>query len=150
MPYWFDGNNLVGQPAATLRSDRRTRQAFLDLLSQLHIARGGAFEVFFDGDDPDRARSPRGVRVRYCAPLSADDAIVDRLAGVRAAAEVTVVTNDHRLTRRCRDAGARTKNWGEFTSAIKDRRGGKEKEKEERVDVDDWARFFGMDDGAIE
>src|SRR5512140_3265155 len=114
MPYWLDGNSLVGQSAARLRSDRRTRRGFLELLSGLHAARGGAFEVFFDGDDPDRARPPRGVRVRYGAPRSADESIVERLAEIRAPGEVTVVTNDHALSRRCRDAGAKTADWSSF------------------------------------
>ena len=146
MPYWFDGNSLVGRSAARLRSDRRTRQGFLEMLAGLHAARGGAFEVFFDGDDPDRARPPRGVRIRYCAPFSADDFIVQRLAEIRTPAEVTVVTNDRDLAHRCRDAGARTADWSGFTGKIRFRRdaGG----KEEPVDVEDWARFLGIDDSA--
>ena len=51
-----------------------------------------------------------------------------------------------RLPHRCRDAGARTADWSGFTGKIRFRRdaGG----KEEPVDVEDWARFLGIDDSA--
>jgi predicted RNA-binding protein with PIN domain len=144
MPYWFDGNNLVGQSAARLRSDRQTRQEFLAMLSSLHVARGGAFEVFFDGDDSDRARPPRGVRVRYSAPLSTDDAILQRLEAACNPSEVIVVTNDRSLARRCRDAGARTADWSQFTSRIKYQR--RPLEGDQTVDLEEWARYFGIED----
>src|SRR5512140_1005050 len=103
MPYWFDANSLVGRSAAGLRQDRHTRREFLELLSRLHTSRGGTFEVFFDGGDPDRARPPRGVRVRYCAPLSTDDFLLRRLGEKRTPGEGTVVTNDHALASACRN-----------------------------------------------
>jgi len=148
MPYWFDGNSLVGRSAAELRDDRQTRRGFLELLSRLHLSRGGTFEVFFDGDDPDRAKPPRGVRVRYSAPFSADDWILKRVAEIRTPGEVTVVTNDHALASACRDAGVRTMDWGRFTRGIRYRRDANG--KEEPVDVRDWVRFFGIEDGSLE
>jgi hypothetical protein len=148
MPYWFDGNSLVGRSAAGLRNDRQTRRGFLELLSRLHVARGGGFEVYFDGDDPDRARPPRGVRLRYCAPLSADDAIIGKLGEIRAPAEITVVTNDRALATACRDAGARTMDWARFSSGIKYRRDATG--KEDPVNVDEWAKYFGIEDATME
>ncbi len=38
-------------------------------------------------------------------------------------------------------------DWRTFTSGIKYRR--EAEGKEERVDLEDWARFFGIDDGAL-
>ena len=81
MPYWFDGNNLIGQSAAAAKSDAGVRRAFLSTLSSLHRSGGGRFLVYFDGDDPDRSAAPPGVAVRYSAPVSADEAILRRLTG---------------------------------------------------------------------
>jgi len=148
MPYWFDGNNLIGQPVARARLDRVTRRAFLGLLSSFHRQRGGRFTVYFDGDDPDKAAAPPGVQVRYCAPLSTDDAILRKLAEVRSPSEVTVVTNDRSLGNRCRNVGARIMAWQEFLSKMKPgnrSRAAPQAAADEEVDLDEWARFFGFD-----
>ncbi len=123
MPYWFDGNNLIGLTAQRARTERETRKQFLAYLSSCAKMRGGRFLVYFDGDDPDRAVPPAGVRVRYSAPLSTDDAIIRDLAGCRAPAEVIVVTNDRSLASRSRDAGAKTLDWREFAAKASPRRG---------------------------
>jgi predicted RNA-binding protein with PIN domain len=148
MPYWFDGNNLIGQPVSRARLDRQTREAFLGLLSTYHRRRGGRFTVYFDGDDPDRAAAPPGVSVRYCAPLSTDDTILRRLAESRSRSEVTVVTNDRSLGNRCRNEGARLMDWQEFRtkmSAANLTRAVPQHDAEEEVDLDEWTRFFGFD-----
>jgi len=147
MPYWFDGNNLIGMSAAAAQQDRKTRRSFLGLLSGYALARGGRFTVFFDGDDADRAMPPRGVRVRYSAPLSTDDAILNQVNGSAAPAEIIVVTNDHTLAGRCRDAGAKTMDWRQFTARMH-RGPGKpasQPSRDEQVDLDDWSRYFGID-----
>lgn len=146
MPYWFDGNNLIGQSAAQARLDRQTRKSFLELLSGYALARGGRFTVFFDGDDPGGPMPPRGVRVRYCAPLSTDDAIICHAEAASAPSEVIVVTNDHGLAARCRSAGVRTMDWRQFT----DKKNANPKKsakpvKEEKIDLEDWSRYFGID-----
>jgi hypothetical protein len=148
MPYWFDANSLVGRSAAGLRQDRHMRREFLEMLSRLHASRGGAFEVFFDGDAPDRTKPPRGVRVRYSAPLSADDFLVRRLGEIRTPGEVTVVTNDHALASACRNAGARTVDWAGFSGRVRYRREVPGKDKP--VDVEDWAKYFGLEDDNLE
>jgi predicted RNA-binding protein with PIN domain len=146
MPYWFDGNNLIGQPVA--RADRGTRRAFLDHLSALSRQRGGRFLVFFDGDDQERTAAPPGIQVRYSAPISADEAILIRLAECRAPSEVTVVTNDRALAQHSRTAGARIMTWQEFTSkarAAPAKRRGTGPPDEEKVNVDEWMQYFGLD-----
>ncbi len=100
--------------------------------------------MFFDGDDPDRSRNPRGVRVHYSAPLAGDDAILSKVQSSRTPSEIIVVTNDTGLRNRSRDAGARTMTWREFTSKIRYRRDpGRGNEK---VDVDEWAKYFGLEE----
>ena len=97
MPYWFDGNNLIGRSAAAAKSDAGTRRAFLSTLSSLHRSGGGRFLVYFDGDDPDRAAMPPGISVRYSAPYSADEAMARRLREIQHPAEIIIVTNDRQL-----------------------------------------------------
>ncbi len=147
MPYWFDGNNLIGQSAAMASRDSGTRRSFLQLLSRFATARGGKFLVFFDGDDPDRAVPPRGVRVRYSAPLSTDDAILRLAQGTPSPSEIIVVTNDHGLAARCRAAGVKTMDWREFIGKMNRgaAAGRASALKEEKVDVEDWSRYFGLD-----
>ena len=148
MPYWFDGNNLMGLSAAAARSDAQACRAFLSTLSSYHRSGGGRFLVYFDGDDSRLFAAPPGVAVRYSAPESTDAVIVRRLREIRHPSEVIVVTNDHELTVRCRDAGAATMNWPEFTSKMQSRpptHRRKQSTAQEPVDVEYWMRFFGLD-----
>lgn len=147
MPYWFDGNNLIGRSAEAAKSDAEIRRAFLSSLSTLHRDGGGRFLVYFDGDDPDRTSAPHGVAVRYSAPYSADEAILRRLKEIQHPAEVIIVTNDRQLAARCRDEGARTMTWQEFSARMESRptaRPGKGRQ-EKPVDVEEWVEFFGLD-----
>ena len=170
MPYWFDGNNLIGRSAAEAHVDWRSRKAFLSALSGWCGAGGSCFFVWFDGNDPADMRPPSGVVVRYSAPESADAAICRRLREIEHPEEVIVVTNDRELSSKCRNAGAKVLDWSSFTLKMQVRsyvqprtaRPKAEKsryrrssrarqiQKESRdtsaaVDVDDWLRFFGMD-----
>ena len=146
MPYWFDGNNLIGQSAAVSRSRPQDRQEFLATLSGYYHSGGGLFLVYFDGDDSTRTMPPPGIRVRYSAPLSADEAITRRLHEMGRPGEVTVVSNDRELQNRCRSAGATVLNWQQFSSKMKSRKirqPGKDIQKP--VDVEDWIEYFGLD-----
>jgi hypothetical protein len=151
MPYWFDGNNLIGQSASVSRADPKTRKSFLALLSGYATGRGGRFTVFFDGDDPDRSMPPRGVRVRYSAPHSTDDAILRQAEGNQAPAEIIVVTNDHGLAARCRTAGVKTMDWRRFTDKMgaKIQAPSKTTQKDPDVNLEDWSRYFGLDPDAL-
>lgn len=147
MPYWFDGNNIIGQSAAAAKSDSRALRAFLSALSSYHRAGGGRFLVYFDGDDSDRLAAPPGVAVRYSAPESTDKAILHRLQEIQHPSEIIVVTNDRELITRCRDAGAAALNWRQFTSRMQSRSvpSHTQSDPQERVDVEDWIRYFGLD-----
>ncbi len=151
MPYWFDGNNLIGQSAAVVRQDPQTRRSFLGLLSSYATAGGGRFTVFFDGDDSGSGLPPRGVRVRYSAPYSTDDAIMRHAEGARPPSEIIVVTNDHGLAARCRHAGVKTMDWRQFTAKMASRSHAPSGSapKDEKVNLDDWSRYFGLDPDAL-
>jgi predicted RNA-binding protein with PIN domain len=158
MPYWFDGNNLIGLSTDAARADRRSRMAFLSALSGWRGAGGGRFLVWFDGDDPADMPTPPGVAVRYSAPGSADAAICRHLREIERPGEVIVVTNDRELSSRCRDAGANVLDWDRFALKMQARSAARRRPGETRqinhaqgdasaaVDVDDWLRFFGIDE----
>jgi predicted RNA-binding protein with PIN domain len=148
MPYWFDGNNLMGQSAAAAKADRQTRRAFLSTLSSYHKSGGGKFLVYFDGDDSSRTSTPPGVAVRYSAPESTDAVILRRLKEIQHPSEVIVVTNDRELLVRCRDAGTTAMDWRQFTLKMQSRltaRSRKPNDVQEPIDVDDWMRYFGLE-----
>ncbi len=151
MPYWLDGNNLIGQSASTAAADRKTRRAFLELLSSYTTGRGGRFLVFFDGDDPDRLASPKGVQVRYSAPFSTDSAILNKLNAIKSPSEVIVVTNDRALALACRNAGAKSMNWETFSRTMNSRtaRGKSPEAGHSTIDLDEWIRFFGLDENSL-
>jgi predicted RNA-binding protein with PIN domain len=148
MPYWFDGNNLIGQSAARSRLRPHLRQEFLSTLRAYYRAGGGRFLVYFDGDDTTRIMPPAGIRVRYSAPLSADEAIVRRLREISRPQEVIVVSNDRELQNRCRNSRAKVLDWHEFTSKMRSRkmRQSRQRDQEEPVDVEDWMRYFGVEE----
>jgi predicted RNA-binding protein with PIN domain len=147
MPYWFDGNNLIGQSAARSQADPVARRAFLSKLSDYYKSGGGRFLVYFDGDDPDRSVPPAGIRVRYSAPISTDEAILRGLKDIQRPEEVIVVSNDRELMMRCRNAGAAALGWQEFTSKMRSRRIQKDRKQDARqsVDLDEWIHYFGLD-----
>ena len=148
MPYWFDGNNLIGQSAAAAAADPRPRREFLAALAAYRRAGGGRLLAFFDGDDPWWSSLPPGVAVRYAAPESADEAIVRRLRETTRPAEITVVTNDLELGARCRRAGASILDWAAFAAKMRfhpPRPGRTRERSEEAVDVEEWMRWFGLD-----
>ena len=145
MPYWFDGNNLIGQSTIRASVDRETRRQFLSYLRNRFRSKGGRFLVFFDGDDPDRSIPPPGVKIRFSAPFSTDDAILRDIAGARNPADIIVVTNDRGLASKTRDLGAKSVTWAEFDSKPKPVTGEREPSPDAPVDVDEWMRYFGVE-----
>ena len=147
MPYWFDGNNIIGQSTAATQRDPLRRKSFLAWLSSQATSRAGRFLVFFDGDNSEHFVPPRGVRVRYSAPLSTDDAILIQAQGATAPSEITVVTNDRELSVRCRSAGLKIINWRQFTDrmAAGSHARGDPDAKPDKIDLQEWSRYFGFD-----
>jgi predicted RNA-binding protein with PIN domain len=152
VPYWFDGNNLIGQPVAVSARERNTRKAFLATLSQYARARRTRVSVYFDGDDPERSNPPARVEIRYCAPLTADEAILRDLRGRRSPAEVIVVTNDRELGARCRGEGASCIPWSDFSARLRHAVSNADRmeQKEEVARLQDWAEYFGFDKNSLE
>jgi predicted RNA-binding protein with PIN domain len=147
MPYWLDGNNLIGQSASAARADSKVRQSFLSTLSGYQRSGGGKFLVYFDGDDPGGGMAPPGVSIRYSAPVSTDEAILRRLKEIQQPSEIIIVTNDRALSLQCRNNGSSALTWQEFCSKMQSRslRKPKKHSQEKPVDVDDWIKYFGLD-----
>jgi hypothetical protein len=136
MPYFLDGNNLIGKPDPSSQD----RAALIrELAERLRQTRASAV-LFFDGGA--RRRSSLGsLSIRDGFSANADEDILVSIGRARSAREITVVTSDAGLARRSRDAGASVVEPGDFWARVGRPRkpSGKDTGK---VDVDDWERYF--------
>ena len=147
MPYLLDGNNLIGRVRRTARPGEEDRQALVaELAERLRATRARAV-LFFDGPGGGRGSSLGTLTIREAAPGrgGADQAILDEVARSRAPAECIVVTADRGLAARVRDAGGKVCPPDDFFARF-GRGGGAEVgggHPSDRVDVEDWMRWFG-------
>lgn len=139
MPYFLDGNNLIGRPGPS-PMDRDALMA--EIAGRLRRTRATAV-LFFDGG-ARRALTLGPLRVRDGFGDSADEDILDAIARVRSPREVTVVTSDQALARKVRDAGATVLPPGEFWKRFGTSSAPPEKESGS-IDVEDWIRYFADD-----
>ena len=145
MPYLLDGNNLIGRVRRTARPDEEDRRALVAELSDRLRATRARAVLFFDGPG-GRASSLGPLTIREAAPGSggADEAILAAVAGAKAPGECIVVTSDRGLAARVRDAGGQVSRPEDFFARFGRGGGGEVKGREgDRVDVDDWVRWFG-------
>ena len=138
MPYFLDGNNLIGFARRKARPEEDDRAALLAELSARLRSTRSTVKVFFDGEG--RAASLGSLTVSG-ASGSADEAIVREVGKARDPRQITVVTADRELARRSRDLGARTmapaEFWGRFGESAPPEPG-----KPGKVDVDEWLDYF--------
>jgi len=143
MPYFLDGDNLVG--AALGRRDEAERNALVSEIAGRLRRTKARVVLYFDG--PGRASSLGSLSVRFSGASSADDAIVREIAGSPHPRETTVVTADRELARRARDAGAKVVTpaefWGQFGTGEK----GSTRPDEKPVDIEDWLHWFSQEGG---
>jgi len=140
MPYFLDGNNLIGLARGTSRASSEERRALVgEVAARLRRTRARAV-IFFDGST-DRSSSLGSLEIREVVGASADDAIVVGVARARNPREIIVVSADRELVRRARDAGGRTLSPEEFWQSFGAER---ERAREEtgKVDVEEWMRYF--------
>ena len=140
MPYFLDGNNLVGAARRTPRPSEEDRGALVrELCDRLRRTRARAI-LFFDGPSPGGASDLGNLSLRHSGAESADDRIVAEIARSGSPADVVVVTGDRGLARRAKEAGARVMApkdfWARFGVAAA------AAGEEATVDVDDWLRYF--------
>lgn len=142
MPYLLDGNNLIGSARRTARPSEEDRQALVaEVAERLRRTRARA-TIFFDGPAGERATSLGPLSVHLAAGQSADDAIVRAVSGSRAPGEAIVVTADRALAARVRDAGGRVLAPEAFFARVGAVAVPSPPERDARVDVDDWLRYF--------
>ena len=140
MPYFLDGNNLIGHARRTSRPSAEDRQALIaEVARRLRRTRARAV-IFFDGS-ANNSTWLGSLEIREVCGASADDAIVAGVARSQNAREILVVTADRELAQRVRDAGGKTLAPSQFWESFgtKTPRPGEEAEK---VDVEDWIRYF--------
>lgn len=140
MPYFLDGNNLIGKARGSPRPSEDDRRALVSEVSErLRRTRARAV-LFFDGPG-DRRTSLGSLSIREAGASGADEAILREIGRARAPGEIIVVTEDRDLSRRVRDAGAITLSPDEFWSRFGT---GQEPSGRDdaRVDVEDWLKYF--------
>jgi predicted RNA-binding protein with PIN domain len=138
VPYFLDGNNLIGIARKTSRPGEDDRSALLSELASRLRSNRSSVRVFFDGEGRPAAFGSLTVSG---AGGSADESILRELAKTRDPRQVTVVTADRHLAQRVRDAGGKTIHPSDFwktlapTPEAPDRPAGK-------IDVDEWLDYF--------
>lgn len=141
MPYFLDGNNLIGKARGSSRPSEDDRQALVSEVSErLRRTRARAV-LFFDG--PGEKRTSLGsLSIREAGPSGADEAILREIGRAHAPGEITVVTQDRDLIRRVRDAGATALSVDEFWSRFGAGQRVSPREDASKVDVEDWVKYF--------
>ena len=142
MPYFLDGNNLIGTARGTSRPSDADRQALLrELADRLRRTRAKVV-VFFDGPRTGTGPTIGALSVRESGRVSADEAILAEISRRRAPGEVVVVTADRGLAARAREAGAKIAApkdfWSRFGAESGRARGG----ADPTIDVDEWTAYF--------
>ncbi|MEO8430887.1 MAG: NYN domain-containing protein [Acidobacteriota bacterium] len=141
MPYFLDGNNLIGLARRTSRPAEEDRAALLAEVSERLRGRRASVRIFFDGP-AGKTLTLGGLSVKD-AGGSADEAILREVRAARDPGEISVVTADRELTRRARAAGAKTLSPPEFWERFRAvAAGAPAPGKPERVDVSEWLDYF--------
>jgi hypothetical protein len=144
MPYFLDGNNLIGHARGQSRPSEEDRRSLIaEVAERLRQNRATAV-VFFDG--PGVKRSFLGsLSIRECGAGGADEAILDEIARAHAPREITLVTADRELARRARDSGARTVSPADFWRGFGTAKTRDPGEPGGKVDVSEWLQWFEDD-----
>jgi predicted RNA-binding protein with PIN domain len=145
MPYFLDGNNLIGRARKRSHASEEDRAALVSEVAERLRRTKARAVLFFDGEG-ERNSVLGSLSVRTSAGSSADDAIVREIERARAPGEIVVVSADRGLARRVRDLGAKTLGPEEFWSRVGVSKGPEARGSGERVDVEEWMRYF-QDEG---
>lgn len=141
MPYFLDGNNLIGSARGTGRPSEEDRSALVsEVADRLRRTKARAV-LFFDGKG-QRGSSLGPLSIHASQGGSADDAILAEIERARAPQEIVVVSADRELVRKARDLGARTLTPGEFWKRVGASDARRERETEGPVNVEEWMRYF--------
>lgn len=139
MPYFLDGDNLVGTARGRPPAPGERDALVSEVAERLRRTRARVV-LFFDGTG--KSVSLGSLSVRFAGASSADDAIVREIARSSRPKEATVVTADRDLARRARDAGAVTLSPTDFWKRFGASETTSARPADTRVDVDDWMTWF--------
>jgi len=144
VPYFLDGNNLIGLARGRSRPEPEDRSALIaELCDRLRRTRASAI-LFFDGELPDGGTVLGPLRIRCSGRRTADETILGEISRSKAPGEIVLVTADRDLDRRARDAGAKTLApqafWARFGAGSRAKG-----EDSEEIDAEEWIRFFDDD-----
>ncbi|MGA7615965.1 MAG: NYN domain-containing protein [Thermoanaerobaculia bacterium] len=138
MLYLVDGSNLLG----ALRLDREADDAKRELVRRLASyarAKSSSLTCVFDGAAPSGFAQHLGrVRIRFAAPRSADDVLVE-VAAAAGKRPLTFVTSDNSLAARVRRRGVEVRGSLEFGRGLAESGVGGE---ESAAGSDDWEEYF--------
>jgi YacP-like NYN domain len=141
VPYFLDGNNLIGRARGRARPGEEDRSALIaELCDRLRRTRAHAV-LFFDGAQPAGATALGALSIRSSGRTSADELILLEISRASAPGEIVLVTADRELSRRARDAGAKTLRPDEFWDRFGTLAGTPPVETAP-VDVEEWMRYF--------
>jgi hypothetical protein len=140
LPYYLDGNNLIGLARRAARPAEGDRHALIQELADRLRATRSSVRLFFDG--PGRATTSLGPLTVRQAGGSADEAILGEVLAARDPGQITVVTADRELSRRSQEAGARTLTPAQFWARFGTGGTAPSKPDATRVDVDEWIDYF--------
>ncbi|MGE5277014.1 MAG: NYN domain-containing protein [Acidobacteriota bacterium] len=141
MPYFLDGNNLIGLARETSRPRPEDRSALISELCERLRRTRARVVLFFDGPAPPGASALGSLFIRFSGGVSADEAILREIRRSQAPGEIVLVTRDRGLSRLAREAGARTlapeEFWKRFGASS-----GRDGAPAQTVDVEEWMRYF--------
>ena len=145
MPYFLDGNNLIGHALGASRPSEENRRSLVaEVADRLRRTRATA-GLFFDGPVTYftlNGTSLGSLSIRECGGAGADDAILHEIGRSASPREISVVTADRELGRRARDCGAKTLSPGDFWSRFGASKAPDRGEPVGKVDVDAWLQYF--------
>ncbi len=146
MPYFLDGNNLIGAERHARTPAEADRAALEGELAARLRGMRSSVTLFYDGP-PDRTRSLGSLTIRQPGG-SADEAMLREIGKARDAGQITVVTADRGLARRSQDAGAKSLTpadfWNSFGKTSKPH--SVAAKAEVKVNVDEWIEYFSNPD----
>lgn len=129
MTFLIDGYNLMhalGYASKSMSAKRfeRRRTEFLDWLAKSSAERAAVVRIVFDAQlavSPSAEQDHKGVRVCFAYRQTADDLIESLIAKEPQPANLTVVSNDHRLQAAARHRGCVSFTCEQFTDWLIDR-----------------------------